>query len=97
LLLNLIGQMVKKPGNEIPLPLLALASMLPGTSPERTTTNAIEGLQGLGIPTGTLPDGSPNLMLLYNLVSNKAIDREEAENGKVEVVTLSGPGFGKKL
>lgn len=97
LLLNLVGQMIKKPGNEIPLPLLFLASMLPGTSPERTTTNAIEGLQGLGIPTGTLPDGSPNLMLLYNLVSNKAIDREEAENGKVEVVTLSGPGFGKKL
>jgi len=97
LLLNLVGQIIKKPGNEIPLPLLLLASMLPGTSPERTTTNAIEGLQGLGIPTGTLPDGSPNLMLLYNLVSNKAIDREEAENGKVEVVTLAGPGFGKKL
>ena len=97
LLLNLVGQMVRRPGNEIPLPLLALASMLPGTSPERTTTNAIEGLQALGIPTGTLPDGSPNLMLLYNLVSNKAIDREEAENGKVEVVTAAGPGFGKKL
>lgn len=97
LLLNLVGQFVRKPGNEIPLPLLALASLLPGTSPERTTTNAIEGLQGLGIPTGTLPDGSPNLMALYNLVTNKAIDKEEAENGKVEVVTLSGPGFGKKL
>ncbi len=97
LLLNLVGQFVRKPGNEIPLPLLALASLLPGTSPERTTTNAIEGLQGLGIPTGTLPDGSPNLMALYNLVTNKAIDKEEAENGKVEVVTLAGPGFGKKL
>lgn len=97
LLLNLVGQFVRKPGNEIPLPLLALASLLPGTSPERTTTNAIEGLQALGIPTGTLPDGSPNLMALYNLVTNKAIDKEEAENGKVEVVTLAGPGFGKKL
>lgn len=97
LLLNLVGQVIRKPGNEIPLPLLTLASLLPGTSPERTTTNAIEGLQGLGIPTGTLPDGSPNLMLLYNLVSNKAIDREEAENGKIEVMTLAGPGFGKKL
>lgn len=97
LLLNLVGQFVRKPGNEIPLPLLALASLLPGTSPERTTTNAIEGLQALGIPTGTLPDGSPNLMALYNLVTNKAIDKEEAENGKVEVVTMAGPGFGKKL
>lgn len=97
LLLNLVGQMVNKPGNEIPLPLLALSSFLPGTSPERTTTNAIEGLQRLGIPTGTLPDGSPNYMLLYNLISNKAIEKEEAENGKVEVVTPAGPGYGKKL
>lgn len=97
LLLNLVGQIIRKPGNEIPLPLLALASLLPGTSPERATTNAIEGLQGLGIPTGTLPDGSPNLMLLYNLVTNKALDKEEAENGKVEVVGATGPAFGKKL
>lgn len=97
LLLNLVGQIVRRPGNEIPLPLLTLASLLPGTSPERATTNAIEGLQGLGIPTGTLPDGSPNLMLLYNLVTNKALDKEEAENGKIEVMTAAGPGFGKKL
>jgi hypothetical protein len=97
LLLNLVGQIVRRPGNEIPLPLLTLASLLPGTSPERATTNAIELLQKLGIPTGTLPDGSPNLMLLYNLVTNKALDKEEAENGKVEVMTAAGPGFGKKL
>ena len=97
LLLNLVGQIIKKPGNEIPLPLLALSSLLPGFSPERATTNAIAGLQGLGIPTGTLPDGSPNLMLLYNLVSNKAVDKEEAENGKLEVAVFPGVGFGKKL
>jgi hypothetical protein len=45
-----------------------------------------ELLQGLGVPTGTLPDGSPNLMLLYNLVSNKGVDNENAENGKIEGV-----------
>ena len=93
----MVGQIIKKPGNEIPLPLLALSSLLPGFSPERATTNAIAGLQGLGIPTGTLPDGSPNLMLLYNLVSNKAVDKEEAENGKLEVAVFPGVGFGKKL
>jgi hypothetical protein len=82
---------------EIPLPLLLLSSVLPGTSPERSTINAIELLQKLGVPTGTLPDGSPNLMLLYNLASNKAVDKEESENGKVEVVGVSGPSFGKKL
>jgi hypothetical protein len=105
LLLNLAGQFIKRPINEIPLPLLALAPLLPGTSPARASINAIAGLQALGIPTGTLPDGSPNLMLLYNLVTNQALDQEESENGKVEVVmqipTPAGPiplaGFGKKL
>lgn len=100
LLLNLVGQGrgFNQPfRTEIPLPLLLLSSVLPGTSPERSTINAIELLQKLGVPTGTLPDGSPNLMLLYNLASNKAVDKEESENGKVEVVGVSGPSFGKKL
>lgn len=100
LLLNLVGQGrgFNQPfRTEIPLPLLLLSSVLPGTSPERSTINTIEFLQKLGVPTGTLPDGSPNLMLLYNLASNKAIDKEESENGKVEVVGASGPSFGKKL
>lgn len=97
LLLNLVGQLGKPGRTEIPLPLLALSSILPGFSPERATINAIELLQGLGVPTGTLPDGSPNLMLLYNLATNKANDKEQTENGKVEVVTAAGPGFGKSL
>jgi hypothetical protein len=100
LLLNLVGQgrNFNQPlKSEIPSPLLLLASVLPGYSPERATINSIEILQSLGIPTGTLPDGSPNLMLLYNLATNKAVDREESENGKVEVAGLSGLSFGKKL
>ena len=86
----------------IPMPLLLLTQFLPGTSPERATINTIQELQNLGIPTGTLPDGSPNLMLLYNLSTNKGIDKEESENGKVEG-TFIDPGtpgiyriFGKK-
>jgi hypothetical protein len=82
--------------NDIPVPLLYLAQFLPGYSPERATINTIELLQGLGIPTGTLPDGSPNLMLLYNLMSNKGVDAENAENGKVQVVMTSPvTGYGK--
>jgi len=105
-ILNLVGQIpVPSPTGsgfvplktEIPLPLLALSSLLPGYSPERASINAIELLQGLGVPTGTLPDGSPNLMLLYNLATNKANDKEQAENGKVEIVTAVGPGVGKSL
>lgn len=78
--------------NEIPIPLLYLSQYLPGFSPERATINTIELLQGLGIPTGTLPDGSPNLMLLFNLMTNKGVDTEIAENGKIEAV-LKPDGF----
>lgn len=94
LLLNLIGQTVPI---QIPLPLLSLAALLPGTSPERASINVIEGLQKVGIPTGTLPDGSPNLMALYDLISKRGSEKEEAENGKILVATATGPGYGKKL
>jgi hypothetical protein len=100
LLLNLVGQGLNTNvplRNEIPAPLLLLSSVLPGYSPERATINAIQLLQGIGIPTGTLPDGSPNLMLLYNLVTNKAVDKEESENGKIEIANVGLLGFGKKL
>ena len=80
LLFNLIGQTARI---SIPQPLLALADLLPGTSPERASINVIEGLQKVGIPTGTLPDGSPNLMGLYDLISKRGSEKEEAENGKV--------------
>jgi hypothetical protein len=93
-LLNLIGGVGR--GTGIPIPLLLAAQFLQGYSPERATINAIEGLQKLGIPTGTMPDGSPNLMLLYNLVTNKAVDKENAENGKTEIALSGGvTGVGK--
>lgn len=77
--------------NEIPVPLLALSSFLPGTSPERSTINSIQELQSLGIPTGTLPDGSPNLMLLFNLATNRGSEKEKSQNGKIEAFGLVPP------
>lgn len=96
LLLNSINGL--KPAGLIPLPLLAAAQSLPGFSPERATINFVESLQGLGIPTGALPDGSPNLMNIYNLITNKSIDKERAENEQVQIV-LTSPvsGVGKSL
>ena len=94
-LLNLIGSSIKT-STGIPVPLLLAANLLPGYSPERATINAINGLQKIGIPTGTLPDGSPNLMLLYNLVTNKAVDKERAENEKINIAFDSAiTGVGK--
>lgn len=98
LLLNLVGQAINRPfKNEIPLPLLLLASALPGYSAERATINAIELFQSVGIPTGTLPDGSPNLMGLYTLLTTKAVEKEESENGKIEIGVAGPVGFGKKI
>jgi hypothetical protein len=94
LLLNLIGQSLGLK-REIPLGLLALSGLLPGISPEKMTVNAIEALQALGIPTGGLPDGSPNLMLQFNMASNKGISTNIAEDGKIEGIGLGGPVTGK--
>ncbi len=95
LLLNTINNTIP---NSIPLPLLAAASALPGYSSERATINTIQGLQAVGIPTGALPDGSPNLMLIYNLVSNRGVDTERAENEKVEIIlTSTFTGVGKPI
>ena len=100
-ILTLLKTIFVKPSGKIPLPLLLLSEFLPGSSPERATIATIELLQSVGIPTGTLPDGSPNLMAIYNLMSNKGADDEEAENGKVEGTVVTPAGiyrvFGKKI
>lgn len=95
-ILNLLNTLAPK-GSKIPAALLLLTEFLPGTSPERSTINTIEELQKLGIPTGTLPDGSPNLMLLFNLSSNKGADKEQAQNGTSDSVGLSADGIPVKI
>lgn len=80
-------------GTNIPISLLALTKLLPGFSPERAFINVIEELQAIGIPTGALPDGSPNLMLLYNLATHKGSDKEKSENGKLQAFGVSAAGY----
>jgi hypothetical protein len=96
IILNLISSLAP-PGSKIPKVLLLLANFLPGTSPSRASINTIEELQKLGIPTGTLPDGSPNLMLLFNLASNKATKKESAQNGKIQAIGISADGKPVKI
>jgi hypothetical protein len=93
-ILLLLKTIFGRPNGRIPMPLLFLTQFLPGTSPERSTINTIELLQSVGIPTGTLPDGSPNLMGVYNLMTHKGADKEEAENGKIEGMTIVPPFAG---
>ena len=80
------------PNSKLPAPLLLLTEFLPGTSAERSTINVIKELQSLGIPTGTLPDGSPNLMALFNFASNKGAEKEEAQNGAIDAFGVGPTG-----
>jgi hypothetical protein len=72
-------------GNSIPLPLLFASGLLDGYSETRAFISTIEEMEKLGIPTGLMPDGSPNLTLLSMYSQMKSMANEEAENGKVEI------------
>ena len=90
-ILRLLNQIFKVAGFTIPLPLLALAGFLPGMSAERVSINTIELLQSIGVPTGPLPDGSPNIMNMFNLMGNKGFMQEQAQSGKVQISSLVPP------
>jgi hypothetical protein len=92
----------------IPYPLLLASRFLDGYSETRAFIGTVEEMQKLGIPTGPMPDGSPNLGLLAMFGQMKAMAKEDAENGKVEVavdpLSFTPAGltngiviFGKKL
>jgi hypothetical protein len=95
-------------GVQIPLPLLFASQILDGYSESRAFIGAIEELQKIGVPTGALPDGSPNLDILSKFSQMKAMAKEESENGKVQVaigalsitpagLTVPASSFGKKM
>jgi hypothetical protein len=77
--------------------LLAFADVLPGFSPERATINATEILQGLGVPTGPMPDGSPNEMIFYQIATQKGMSIEDAQSGVIDIgiSALTGLPIGK--
>lgn len=68
----------------IPLPLLLVVPALPGYSANRAFINQIEQLQKLGLPTGPLPDGSPNLGLIAGFAALQGQAKELNENAKNE-------------
>ena len=95
-------------GGEISLPLLFASQLLDGFSATRAFIGTIEELQKVGIPTGDMPDGSPNLTVLSMFSQMKANSNEMAENGKLQVaippltmtpagLTIPASGFGKQI
>lgn len=72
-------------GASIPPIINYFAYLKPGMTPSSITARFIKELDDLGIPTGDLPDGSPNLGLLVQQSFNQSLLDEIAENGKVNV------------
>lgn len=72
-------------GGDLPLPLLLSAKLLDGYSPTRSFLNTVQNLQELGIPTGPMPDGSPNEFLAAVKAMIDGNSKEISENGKVAI------------
>lgn len=76
----------------IPAPLLAVAPLRSGFDNSRAFNNVIMEYQKLGLPTGPMPDGSPNLMMASKMAEISGIQSEDNANGVVNVLFPSVPG-----
>ena len=89
------------------LPRLLLVSSLikrPGLSVITSTSNIVKDLNMMGIPTGPMPDGSPNLTVAHAFATTKEIFRAMKLDAVVQVGmapgTLNiqvGPAMGTNL
>jgi len=95
-------------GGGIPLPLLFASQLLDGYSESRAFIGVIEELQNMGIPTGAMPSGAPNLEMLGKFGQMKAMANEDAENNKIQIalgpltitpagLTVPSSAYGKKF
>ena len=101
-MLSLTLQVRSLAGNSVPPLINYLANLKPGMSPTSMLTRFVDKLEEAGVPTGDLPDGSPNLGLIIQQSFNQSLIDEIAENGKtdvtitgIEVADLSSKGFTK--
>jgi hypothetical protein len=72
-------------GNKIPYPLLLASEFLDGYSSSRAFLNVVEEFEKLGLPTGPMPDGSPNLMLISFKALLDGQEKEDRQNGGLQV------------
>jgi hypothetical protein len=107
-LLKLLELATKGVNNQIPLPLLLSSRLLSGYSSTRAFLNVIDEFEKLGLPTGPGPDGSPNMMLAAMKAMLDGQDKEESQNGQVQIaagpfsitpigLTVPSVAYGKKL
>ena len=80
--------------------ILLVCSMIKrqGLSAIRSTSNIVKDLNKLGIPTGPMPDGSPNLTVAFAFASTKENFRALKQDASVQVAVQPGSmmitGFG---
>lgn len=84
-IVGLVSKLYKSRAKKIPFALLVTSRLLRGFSSNRAFLRAIEKFDALGIPTGPMPDGSPNLYLASVQAIMEAFDEEKNENEKVQV------------
>ena len=107
-ILSMVQKSLKDQKKPLPYPLLVASRVLSGFSKTRAMIGVIEKFEALGLPTGPMPDGSPNLFLAAADAIIGAIDEEETKNGQVQIavdplsllpigVTVPQVVFGKKL
>lgn len=65
---------------------LLFADLRSGFSDTRAMLETIEQMQSYGIPTGPMPDGSPNLWLLSVKAQIEGTERERTKNSKTQQV-----------
>ena len=67
--------------------LLLVCSMIrrPGLSAIQSTSNIVKDLNKLGIPTGPMPDGSPNLTVGFTYALVKEIYRAAKNDASIQV------------
>ena len=74
-----------------------LAAFRTGFNDTRAFLEVIQQFQKYGVPTGPMPDGSPNLFLAATMSQIKGQDKENSENGKVQIfakpLAISPAGF----
>tara|TARA_R110001583_G_scaffold65252_2_gene188626 strand:+ start:357 stop:2492 length:2136 start_codon:yes stop_codon:yes gene_type:complete len=90
-ILMIIMKMIAATGIDIPFSpppkFLQFAAMArSGTNSLRTFEKLTVKLENLGIPTGDMPDGTPNLFMLSQFALADAMDEEETVNGVVHGV-----------
>lgn len=93
-ILNAIRLALKQGLINVPAPLLALADARGGFDNTRAFLNVLEEYQKIGIPTGPMPDGSPNIGLLAKLAEIVGVESERDANGVTkQLITAADIGL----